>query len=352
MNFSLWRRVPAILQTEAAECGLACLTMVCRYFGMDIDLLNLRRRFGVSSHGATLTTLMHIAGQLAMKTRPLSLDLDEINQLKRPCLLHWDMNHFVVLVAVRRSRFIIHDPALGRRIIGMREMSQHFSGIALEIWPDNEFIPLKARSRLSLWSMMRNISGLPGFLIKIFCLSLVVEAVNILIPVGTQLVMDHVLIARDHDLLSLICLGLLTFILFRTFISMLRSWTSLVMQSLIDIQWKTGLMDHLLRLPLVYFEKRKAGDIQSRFASLDTIRGTLTSSLVNGIIDIIVSVSVLVMMYLYGGWLIFVVLGFTLLYMLLRLTTYQRYRQAQEEHIVKGARASSHLWKPCTVSAP
>lgn len=343
VNFSLWRRVPAILQTEAAECGLACLTMVCRYFGMDIDLLNLRRRFGVSSHGATLTTLMHIAGQLAMKTRPLSLDLDEINQLKRPCLLHWDMNHFVVLVAVRRSRFIIHDPALGRRIIGMREMSQHFSGIALEIWPDNEFIPLKARSRLSLWSMMRNISGLPGFLIKIFCLSLVVEAVNILIPVGTQLVMDHVLIARDHDLLSLICLGLLTFILFRTFISMLRSWTSLVMQSLIDIQWKTGLMDHLLRLPLVYFEKRKAGDIQSRFASLDTIRGTLTSSLVNGIIDVIVSVSVLVMMYLYGGWLIFVVLGFTLLYMLLRLTTYQRYRQAQEEHIVKGARASSHF---------
>ncbi len=343
INFSLWRRVPAILQTEAAECGLACLVMVCRYFGMDIDLLNLRRRFGISSQGATLSTLIHIAGQLSMNTRPLSLDLNEVCQLKRPCLLHWDMNHFVVLVAVKRGRFIIHDPALGRRMVGLREMSQHFTGVALEIWPGNEFTPLKARSGVSLWSMMKNISGLAGFLCKIFCLSLVVEAVNILIPIGTQLVMDHVLIARDHDLLSLICIGLLTFILFRTFISMLRAWSSLVMQSLIDIQWKTGLMDHLLRLPLAYFEKRKAGDIQSRFASLETIRSTLTSSMVNGIIDIIVSVSVMIMMCLYGGWLVFVVLGFTLLYMLLRLITYQRYRQAQEEHIVKGARASSHF---------
>ncbi len=343
IHFSLWRKVPAILQTEAAECGLACLVMACRYFGMDIDLLNLRRRFGISAQGATLNTLIHIAGQLAMNTRPLSLDLDELGQLKRPALLHWDMNHFVVLVAVRRARFIIHDPALGRRVVGMREMSEHFTGVALEIWPGNEFTPLKARSGVSLWSMMKNISGLWGFLGKIFCLSLLVEAVNILIPVGTQLVMDHVLIARDHDLLSLICLGLLTFILFRTFISMLRAWSSLVMQSLIDIQWKTGLMDHLLRLPLAYFEKRKAGDIQSRFASLETIRNTLTSSLVNGIIDVIVSVSVMVMMCLYGGWLTLVVLGFTLLYMLLRLATYQRYRQAQEEHIVKGARAGSHF---------
>ena len=343
IQLSPWRRVPRILQTEASECGLACLVMVCRYFGMDIDLLNMRRRFGISSHGATLATIIHIAGQLSLKTRPLSLDIDEICQLKSPCLLHWDMSHFVVLVAVKRGRFIIHDPAFGRRVVGLTEISRHFSGVALEVWPDSEFIPVKARSKLNLRSLMKNISGLPGFLIRIFCLSLLVEAVNLLIPMGTQLVMDHVIIARDHDLLGLICLGLLTFILFRTFISMLRAWTSLVMQSLIDIQWKTGLMDHLLRLPLAYFEKRKLGDIQSRFSSLDTIRSTLTSSLVSGTIDVIVSVGVFVMMLLYGGWLIAVVLGFTLIYMVLRLSTYQRYRQAQEEHIVKEARAGSHF---------
>ncbi|EIQ95559.1 cysteine peptidase family C39 domain-containing protein, partial [Yersinia pestis] len=265
LNFSFRRKVPQVLQTEAAECGLACLVMTCRYHGMDIDLFNLRQRFGISSHGATLALLINISAQLKFKTRALSLDLDELRQLKTPCILHWDMSHFVVLVAVKGTRFIIHDPAFGRRTVSLSEMSQHFTGVALELWPNSEFTRQKSRTRLSLLSLMRNISGLPGFLTKIFCLSLMVEAINLLLPVGTQLVMDHVIIAEDYDLLALICIGLLFFILFRTFLSMLRSWTSLVMGSLVDVQWKAGLFDHLLKLPLAYFEKRKLGDIQSRF---------------------------------------------------------------------------------------
>ncbi|ABG15409.1 peptidase domain-containing ABC transporter [Yersinia pestis] len=343
LNFSFRRKVPQVLQTEAAECGLACLVMTCRYHGMDIDLFNLRQRFGISSHGATLALLINISAQLKFKTRALSLDLDELRQLKTPCILHWDMSHFVVLVAVKGTRFIIHDPAFGRRTVSLSEMSQHFTGVALELWPNSEFTRQKSRTRLSLLSLMRNISGLPGFLTKIFCLSLMVEAINLLLPVGTQLVMDHVIIAEDYDLLALICIGLLFFILFRTFLSMLRSWTSLVMGSLVDVQWKAGLFDHLLKLPLAYFEKRKLGDIQSRFGSLDIIRSTLTNNVVNGIIDGLMSIGVFIMMFLYGGWLVWVVLGFTAMYMILRLATYNQYRQASEEQIVKNAKASSHF---------
>lgn len=343
LQFSFFRKVPQVLQTEAAECGLACIVMVCRYFGMNIDLLNLRQKFGLSTQGATLATLVHIGSQLNLQTRALSLDLNEIRQLRRPCLLHWDMSHFVVLVKAGRNKFTLHDPAFGRRVVGLQEMSQHFTGIALELWPDSEFKPIKARSRIGFWSLLKNISGLPGVLAKIFAFTILVEVVNIAIPIGTQLVMDHVIIAKDRDLLTLICLGLVSFILFRTFISMLRSWTSLVMQSLIDVQWKTSLMDHLLRLPLSYFEKRKLGDIQSRFGSLATIRETLTSSIISGTIDLLMVISVSVMMFMYGGWLYFVVLAFTLLYAILRFATYHRYRQAQEEQIVKDARASSHF---------
>ncbi|MBW7984844.1 peptidase domain-containing ABC transporter [Enterobacillus tribolii] len=343
LNFGFRRKVPQVIQTEASECGLASLTMVCRYHGMDIDLFNLRQRFGISSHGATLGLLVNIAAQLRMKTRALSLSLDELRQLKTPCILHWDMSHFVVLVAVRRSSFIIHDPAFGRRTIGLGEMSQHFTGVALELWPDSEFSRVKQRTNLSFTKLMRNVTGLPGFLIKIFCFSLVIEAINLLTPIGTQLVMDHVIFAKDHDLLALICIGLLSFILFRTFISMLRAWTSLVMGALIDVQWKAGLFDHLLRLPLAYFEKRRLGDIQARFGSLDTIRTTLTTNIVNGIIDSLMSIGLLIMMMLYGGWLMWVVVGFTTLYMILRLATYNRYREATEEQIVKGAKANSHF---------
>lgn len=344
LQFNFTRKVPQVIQTEGAECGLACLVMVCRYHGMDVDLFNLRHQFGISSQGATLAQLVDVAERLNLKTRPLSLDLDELSQLKRPCILHWDMNHFVVLVSMSRSRVVIHDPAFGKRVVGMAELSNHFTGVALELWPSRDFSTnTSARSKMRLRDLLRNINGIGAFLTKILCLSLIIETINIIIPVGTQLVMDHVIVAEDQNLLTLICIGLIFFILGRTFVSMIRSWSGLVMSSLVDIQWKSGLFDHLMKLPLAYFEKRKLGDIHSRLGSLDTIRDTLTSSLVSVIIDVIVSVGVFIMMLLYGSWLVWVVCGFTLIYIALRLVTYDRYRQISEERIIKGAKVDSHF---------
>lgn len=343
LHFGWRRKIPQVLQTEAAECGLACLTMICRYYGLNVDLFSLRRKLGVSSHGVTLSTLIDMATSVHLKSRPLSLDLNEIKQLNTPCILHWDLNHFVVLVSAKRSKFILHDPAFGRREVGLNEMSKHFSGIALELWPDKEFTPRTERSRISLMKMIFQIDGLKGFIVKILSLSLIIEMINLLLPVGTQLVMDHVIVAKDHSLLGLISLGLLFFILFRTFIAMLRSWSSLVMESLVDIQWKAGLFDHLMKLPLDYFEKRKVGDIQSRFTSLEVIRSTLTNSIVHSIIDSLMTAGVFIMMFLYGGWLVWIVCAFTIIYILLRVLTYQRYRQASEEKIIKEAKANSHF---------
>ena len=343
LHFGFRRRVPQIIQTEAAECGLACITMICGFHGLHTDLLTLRQQFEVSTRGVTLRTLMSIASQLHLKSRALQLDMTDISALKTPCILHWDLNHFVVLVAIRRGKLVIHDPAFGRRVLSLQEVSGHFTGVALELWPDGEFSQKKSLNRLNLRRMIGNVSGLMGTLTKLFCFSLLIESVNLLLPVGMQLVMDHVIPAQDANLLTLICLGLFFFVLFRTGVSILKSWTQLVMSTLIDVQWKARLFDHLLALPLAYFEKRKLGDIQSRFLSLDTLRTTLTSNVVNSLMDGIMSVGLVVMMILYGGWLVWIVLGFTLFYCLLRLVTYPTYRQISEEQLVKSARASSHF---------
>lgn len=139
LHFSWRHRVPQIIQTEAAECGLASLAMVFGYHGKHVDLQSLRQHYGISSRGATLRTLMDIATANEMKSRALKLDIDELNALKTPCILHWDLNHFVVLVGVKQGKVVIHDPAFGRRSLGMREVSEHFTGVALELWPDNGF---------------------------------------------------------------------------------------------------------------------------------------------------------------------------------------------------------------------
>ncbi len=343
LNFSLRRKTPIILQSEASECGVACLAMVAGHYGLDVDLFTFRERFGSSAQGVTLLSLSHIAERAGLKSRALALDLDELNQLKLPCVIHWGMNHYVVLTKVRKSSFIVHDPALGKRVIGLQEMSNYFTGVAFELWPDKNFKQEKAKTRLSLLDLMRNIIGLKSTLIKIFAFSVVIEAIGLLLPIGTQLVTDHVIMAHDQSLLAVICIGLVSFTLFRAFISMLRAWTSLTLNTLTNIQWKITLFDHLAGLPLSFFEKRHLGDIQSRFNSLDTIRSTFTNSIVTGVIDSIMTVGLLIMLTLYGGWLVWVVVGFTACYAIMRLATYRFYRRVSEEQVIKGARSSSHF---------
>lgn len=337
------RRVPVIHQTETAECGLACLAMICGHFGKNIDLISLRRKFNLSARGANLAGINGIAEQLGMVTRALSLELDELGALKMPCILHWDFSHFVVLVSVKRNRYVLHDPARGRRYLGREEMSRYFTGIALEVWPGSEFQAETQQTRISLRSLINSIYGIKRTLAKIFCLSVVIEAINLVMPVGTQLVMDHAIPAGDRGLLTLISAGLMFFILLRAAVGMLRAWSSLVMSTLINVQWQSGLFDHLLRLPLAFFERRKLGDIQSRFDSLDTLRATFTTSVIGFIMDSIMVVGVFVMMLLYGGYLTWIVLCFTTIYIFIRLVTYGNYRQISEECLVREARAASYF---------
>lgn len=337
------RRVPVIHQTETAECGLACLAMICGHFGKNIDLIYLRRKFNLSARGATLAGINGIAEQLGMATRALSLELDELRVLKTPCILHWDFSHFVVLVSVKRNRYVLHDPARGIRYISREEMSRYFTGVALEVWPGSEFQSETLQTRISLRSLINSIYGIKRTLAKIFCLSVVIEAINLLMPVGTQLVMDHAIPAGDRGLLTLISAALMFFILLKAATSTLRAWSSLVMSTLINVQWQSGLFDHLLRLPLAFFERRKLGDIQSRFDSLDTLRATFTTSVIGFIMDIIMVVGVCVMMLLYGGYLTWIVLCFTTIYIFIRLVTYGNYRQISEECLVREARAASYF---------
>ncbi|HEX7559987.1 MAG TPA: cysteine peptidase family C39 domain-containing protein, partial [Usitatibacter sp.] len=107
--------MPVFLQTEAAECGLASLGMIACFHGHRIDLAGMRRRFTVSLKGATLAYLMQVAGRLHLAPRPLRLELDELAQLRAPCILHWDLNHFVVLKSADARGAVIHDPAFGLR---------------------------------------------------------------------------------------------------------------------------------------------------------------------------------------------------------------------------------------------
>ena len=204
LHFSLFNRTPVILQTEAAECGLACLAMIASFHGHQINLNGLRAQHAASLRGSTLADLIQIAEQLKLASRPLRLDLDQLAELKLPCILHWNFNHFVVLTRVQRDRVVLHDPASGECELTLAEFSKHFTGIALELTPTSDFVTRNEIQRVKLRSLIGRLRGLTGAISQILILALILQVFAILAPFYMQWVVDHALVAYDHDLVTIL----------------------------------------------------------------------------------------------------------------------------------------------------
>ncbi|WP_370529877.1 peptidase domain-containing ABC transporter [Salinispirillum sp. LH 10-3-1] len=343
LHFSGSRRLPMVHQSEAAECGLACLAMIAGFYGYDTDLLHLRKRFSVSQHGVNLKQLMDMAARLQLVGRALQLEVDEIPQLQTPCVLHWDMNHFVVLKSSSSKGVLIHDPAQGEVSLSWEEVAKHFTGVALELTPTEAFKPAKERRRLRLSQFWTRIRGLKRSLFQILALALVLQVFAVLSPFYMQTVVDDVLLRNDAHLLLVLAIGFALLMAIRVGTEALREFCILHLSTRLNIQMAANLFRHLIRLPIDYFQKRHMGDVVSRFGSLQAIRELLTTGLVSAVVDGIMAVITLVVMMVYSVKLGMVVIGFVVLYGLARLALYRPLRQLSEESIVAHAKHESNF---------
>lgn len=341
LNFRSGRNLPIILQTEMAECGLACLAMVTTFHGHAIDLNTLRQRYPISLRGINLNHLIQMADQMGFNSRPLRLELEEMPQLTTPAILHWNMNHFVVLQKATDKWVFIHDPATGKRQLSYEEVSKHFTGVALELYPTTAFEKKDERQRLPFSVFIRSMVGLKKSLLKILALSISLQLFAIISPFYMQWVVDEAIVSHDSNLLLVLSLGFLFVALIQTGVNALRSYVIMYLSSIMSIQMAANLFRHLLRLPLTYFEKRHIGDIVSRFGSLAKIRELLTTRIIEAIVDGLMAIITLGMMWLYSGVLTVVVLLSVTLYGLIRFAWYQPLKTLTEETIVTGARENS-----------
>lgn len=344
-SVSFWgsRHMPVILQTEATECGLACLAMVASHYGHRIDLPSMRRRFSISLKGATLKSLISIAQSLQLQTRPLKLDLEHLGDLKPPCILHWDMSHFVVLKAVKRNAAVILDPAVGERTLSMEELSKHFSGVALELTPGAQFKKQEERQHFTLMSLMGRVVGLKRGLIQLLLLGVTLQVCVLVAPFYMQWIVDEALVAADRDLITVLGVGFLLLVLMQTAIGAVRSWVTTVLATNLNFQWLGNAFTHLLKLPLPYFEKRHLGDIVSRFGSIQTIQKSLTTQFVEGVIDGLLVIGTLIVMLLYSPQLTAVACVAVGLYALLRWSIFRALKEATAEQIIHAAKQQTHF---------
>jgi len=343
LNLGFGRRLPIVLQTEAAECGLASIAMIASYFGHQVGQTELRRRFGLSLTGASLKELIGIADQLGLASRPVRLDMHELPLLRTPCILHWDLNHFVVLKSIGRGGAVIHDPAVGRLTLPLAEVSRHFSGVALELTPTGGFETAAPPPRVRMRALLGRLHGVKRSLAQLLALALALEIFALIAPLFMVWVVDQALVTGDRELLLSLVAGFGLLLLVQTAVSAMRGWTILSLGASLKVQARTNLFTHLINLPPSFFETRYVADVMSRFGSQETILQAITTELVVGVLDGLMCALTLALMFVFAPTLTIVVLCGALLYVGLRCALYAPLKQASSEEIVWAARRDGHF---------
>lgn len=343
LQFGFRRSIDVHLQTEATECGLACMSMIASFHGFDTDLPALRRRFSPSLKGLTLVDLIRIGAALDLAGRAVRLEPEELRLLRLPCILHWDFRHFVVLERVRRDHVLLVDPALGARRMPLKELSLHFSGMALELVPTPAFQPRRERQEIDLRSLMGRASGVGQGLLKIFLLALALEVFSIVAPFYPEWVTDQAIATADRHLLVVLAIGFGLVMLIHIATEAMRTWSVTTFSTQVNVQWLANVFRHLLNLPLDYFGKRHIGDIVSRFDSVNTIQQALTVGFVESVLDGLMSIGTFTIMLIYNSRLSLISALAVALYAILRACLYGALRMSNQKQIVFAARGKSLL---------
>ncbi len=336
-------RLPTILQTEITECGVACLAMVSSYFGMRTDLSTLRSRLGTSQDGVNLNQLIAQASRIGLSARAVKAELGSLKHLKTPCILHWDLKHFVVLKKAGSRKIVIHDPAIGVIKMSYAEASEHFTGFAVEFEPNQNFIVRDERNIPTLKSIIGRTDGLYSALAHILVLALLLQIVALISPATMQWMIDNAFNSADKRLIVTVVAGMALLMLINLTVGIIRTWMVTHLTINIGFQWSSRVMTHMLHLPVDFFERRHMGDIMSRFGSVSAIQKTVTTGVIESILDGLLSVATLIMIWLYSPKLALTAIAALVALTLLRLLSFEAIKRNARESLAADARVSSNF---------
>ena len=316
LNLDLFgtRRVPFVVASELNECGLACLAAISEYFRGDLGLTDIRRLAMHSGRGETLLDLRDLAERMGLAARGVRVGLDGLAALARPAILHWEMNHFVVLDRVTRRGIAIMDPAAGRMKIAWSEVNKSFTGVALETktTPDWGLRTKRAR-KVSVLDFMGPFSRWRIDIALILALSVLMEMLVLVAPLQMQMSIDRAVQAADGRLVWVLGAGFTLVVLMQGSVSMIRAWTMAVFGTRVGYDLMDRFVRALHRKSARFFLKHHTADILSRGRSVDTIQTLVTAQLLQALLDAVMSVAMVVVMFVAVPAMGAVVTGFGLL---------------------------------------
>lgn len=332
-------KLPIILQDERAECGHACVAMISNYWGHRLDLYSIRSMSNTSSRGITMLDINQLFESLGFVTRALQVPLEELHLIKCPALLHWNLNHFVVLKKVKKNMVVIHDPAIGVRNCSLEEFSKSFTGIVLEVEKSNDFKEIYSQQKLTLYHLFKTINGVNKFVILLILLSLSIEILSLLNPLFLQYVTDDVIGFSEWSNLYVIAVGFSMLVIIQVVTEYIRGNLVIYFTSNLTAQFSSNVVRHILKLPLEFFEKRHKGDLQSKFQAIDHIQRKISTDFVNTVLDGFMIFINFLIMAVYSQLLTALVTFALFICLAFRYASYQQLRKHTETSIQQHAKA-------------
>jgi ATP-binding cassette subfamily B protein RaxB len=336
-------RVPVIHQTEATDCGLACLAMILRAQGAPTTLQDLRAEFPVSVRGTTIADIVTMAGRLDMAPRPVKAELDQLHQLATPCILHWDMNHYVVLEGVDRTHAQIVDPASGRRRLGLTDVSKHFTGIALELPAPATVSELPSGHGFTFGHLLAPLKAMRRAALRVLVAACLVEAAALVAPLFLQVAVDRAVKPSNAAVLPMLAMIFTAVVLAHAGLTWVRAL--LVGRLGLDFAqfWLGRVYARLVRLPMAFFQARYISDIISRFRGVREIQTTLSVSAVESVLDGAMGLVTVVILFAYSRPLALLSLAAMVLYAAIRRAVARRQIEAATELLQHNIRQQAYL---------
>jgi len=277
--------IPFVQQLEWTDCGAASLAMVLGYHGKHVALDRVRSALAVSRDGVTARAILDAAGQLGLAGRGLKVSLEQLADLPRATILHWELAHYVVLDRVVGDKVRIVDPATGERDVSWDEVSRCFTGVALELRPRADFVREQRTGKQAARSYLRELFAERALFTRVVVVSLIMRLFALVLPLVTGLVIDWVVPRSDLTMLWIVLGSVIGIIGVQAVCTIMRAQLLLVLRTNLDGKITLGFLDHMVSLPVGFFQRRSAGDLMMRVGSNATIRELITSQSLAAVID-------------------------------------------------------------------
>ncbi|MDR5817729.1 MULTISPECIES: peptidase domain-containing ABC transporter [unclassified Caballeronia] len=334
-----------IYQNEVAECGYACLAMVLSHLGRATEVRELSAYKPISANGLSLMDLYDVAVDFGLAVQAYRFDPSHLSEVKKGSILHFGGAHFVVFEKVSRGYISILDPATGRRRVSMDTFRSAISGFLLEFSPTPEMPRIRAKSRVpAALKRVRAFSPqLKRQTAKVLFVALGSQFAILSMPYFGNLTLDHVVAADNRNLLNVLIMSFASIFLLGALSEYVQKYLTELLYTLTQINSTEGVVRHLLRNPMSWFEKRHVGDVFARVKAQDEISAYATRSAITLHIDLAVGVLALVLMLIQSAQLTFIALAVFALYVLIALSMYPAMRDTHALVLETSARCDDSL---------